>query len=494
MFALGEEVMSEKRTLLRGETSGAPSRGFVGVLFLALAALVLGPFVPGSAQTALAQKRVPPKRPLPGKDKPPTPSKDNPPPESPLTQENYEKIKPGMSGEEVKAILGLWQSGGGAGKEWQGSWYDRKAPAGKIVVHFYDGKVVSKSSTIEWTKVKAAKGEDKITRAKFESLKPGMSEDEVQAVLGPPTSTEKASAGRSALVWRDKNKFAFVVFRDGKAQDMDCSEVPPRSKDISRAMYERVVNGMDLKAVEALLGPVQESMEQGEGMRHIWRQGNADLHIVLGKDGKVIAKYSNYGNAPLVTFESTADDKFNDALAGLRARDLKKQRAAMQFFRSAPFDEARAPEVSRVLERCLDSTDLGMRSAAAEVIKKWATRENAPYFLKIVNRKVDPRNAADPGRDKLPLAVEVLAKIKEPEAVAPLCRMLARFFDRDMAVQALKQMGPEVAEEEVRKYARSQNPDVQRLAQEILADFKAQRSRPPASDRRPEAERKPKSP
>jgi hypothetical protein len=55
-------------------------------------------------------------------------------------------------------------------------------------------------------------------------------------------------------------------------------------------------------------------------------------------------------------------------------------------------------------------------------------------------------------------------------------------------------MGPEVAEEEVRKYARSQNPDVQRLAQEILADFKAQRSRPPASDRRPEAERKPKSP
>ncbi len=68
-----------------------------------------------------------------------------------LTEENFAKVRNGMTGDEVKAILGKAPFGGGTKADWTQTWQGTEKKQ-KIEVHFKDGVVDRKSSSFDWAK------------------------------------------------------------------------------------------------------------------------------------------------------------------------------------------------------------------------------------------------------------------------------------------------------------------------------------------------------
>jgi HEAT repeat protein/outer membrane protein assembly factor BamE (lipoprotein component of BamABCDE complex) len=387
-----------------------------------------------------------------------------------LTGENYAKIQNGMTAAEVKEILGPARSSSSSGGSHDTSmtWRPRNDTKHHVEVHFKDGKVVSKATNMDFAAM-AAKAMEKGLKGNFEMLHPGMSEQEVTAIMGQPTKTDRASAGRSGFTWLAGEKFAFVVFQDGKATEMDCSEMPPRNREITQANYQRIHLGMTLGEVQGVFGEAEEKQEDSGSERYTWREGKKTLMVVM-RGGKMTAKTSTVKNTPLVQFEKTEEDRFGAALANLSSMNKDQQLKALEFLRNEPFDPAKAEEVSKALNRPLVSKDAAVAKDAAHTALKWATQENSAHFLRIIERPVG-KSVGDKNREGIPQALEILAKIREPAAVPHMCRLLRDFFLRDDAANSLRKMGPELAEKELQKYVNDQNPDTRKGAGEVLEEF-----------------------
>jgi HEAT repeat protein len=251
--------------------------------------------------------------------------------------------------------------------------------------------------------------------------------------------------------------------------------------------YDKIQLGMSREEVKEILGPNQSSAGSGTNWTLTWHVGaDRTHHIEIHfSDGRVASKHSTMEWAkpalrksaeparPQEKLQETTkeSDKISAALANLRATNEFKRERALAALAQAEFDESRAPEVSRAIQQCLIDKQFGVRNEAEKAIRKWATHENAEYFLRIVKTKVDPRRATD-RPDQLELAVEILVQLREPQAVAPIASLLTRFFDRDTAVKALKKLGPDLAENEVLKYANDKDYEVAAAAREVLSDFK----------------------
>jgi hypothetical protein len=383
-----------------------------------------------------------------------------------LTADNYGKIQNGMTTAEVKEILGPPQLTVTSGSNHDSSmeWRTKTPPVHKIEVRFREGAVVSKSTSIDFA-AQAAKAALAQLKPNFEKLSLGMTEQEVQAQV------DRASAGRSGMTWLLDQKFAYVIFQDGKAIELDCSEVVAPNRDISPANYRRIHVGMELAGVEAILGPAAEKNDQSGSDRYTWHQGKVTLAVVV-RNGKVTAKTSSIKDVPLVHFEKTADDRFDAALANLTSADAAKHLRAVEFFDGAPLDPARADEVARLLVRSLASKDARITRAAEQALRKWATKESVDYFLKIIDHPLLERNGREKNMGQIALALDILARLKEPAAVPGMVRMLKHFFNRSDAIEALKRMGPELAEKELLKYVNDPIGPVRQSVEEILQEFR----------------------
>jgi HEAT repeat protein len=201
-------------------------------------------------------------------------------------------------------------------------------------------------------------------------------------------------------------------------------------------------------------------------------------------NGVVVSKFSNLSvtTPPKPPVEpvkpkeekrpDTPEDKFDAALADLLSRDVKKHVHAIEFFEKAPFDESRAGEVGRRLVKDMMSKEPRISMAAENAAPKWATKENADAFLAIIQRPQREKNGMEKNLGQIAIALDVLARLKEPTAVPAMVKMLRSFFDRSNAVEALKRMGPELAEKELQKVANDRDANVSTAAREILAEFK----------------------
>ncbi|MEZ5307395.1 MAG: DUF3862 domain-containing protein [Pyrinomonadaceae bacterium] len=139
-----------------------------------------------------------------------------------LTMESYEKIKPGMSYDDVAEILGdkgteTRSSTIGNSElksyKWEGDNFIR------IYVNFKDDKVTSKNQT--GLKGNAKAGGDEINMEKYEKIKNGMSLKDVQAAIGSDgEETSSSSIGNSTYEtrkWSGANySYIMVSFRDDK--------------------------------------------------------------------------------------------------------------------------------------------------------------------------------------------------------------------------------------------------------------------------------------
>ncbi len=140
-----------------------------------------------------------------------------------LTMDNYEKIKTGMSYDEVTDILGSKGTetrSSTIGKiesksyKWEGDKFVR------IYVNFRDDKVTSKSQT-GLKSTSSGGGGDDISMAKYEKIENGMSLSEVEDIIGSKgEETSSSSIGKSTYKgyrWKgEKFSFISVRFKDDK--------------------------------------------------------------------------------------------------------------------------------------------------------------------------------------------------------------------------------------------------------------------------------------
>lgn len=257
----------------------------------------------------------------------------------------------------------------------------------------------------------------------------------------------------------------------------------PKEDRLTADNYGKIQNGMTTAEVKEILGPPQLTVTSGSNHDSSmeWRTKTPPVHKieVQFREGLVVSKSTNIALAPPATrpappvrVEKTAEDKFDAALANLSSPDVSKHARAIEFFEDAPLNPARADEVSRLLVKSLSAKDPRITMTAEQAIRKWATKESADYFLKIIDHPQLEHNGMEKHTGQTALALDILARLKEPAAVPGMVKMLKHFFNRSDAVAALKRMGPELAEKELQKSANDPNGPVRQAVEEILQEFR----------------------
>jgi HEAT repeat protein len=263
---------------------------------------------------------------------------------------------------------------------------------------------------------------------------------------------------------------------------------------LTQENFERITKGMTKDEVLAILGANRSSASQGSSMRLGWYFSGDAAHKaeVQFADGKVVSKHSSidwskHGGKPAAVASATEtkpedkpakedkppvlEDKLAGAITALKSGTAGQKRKALAFLAKASRDEERAAEASRLIQKCLSDKDEFVKLAARGAIEPWATRENSAYFIKIIehHNRSDKRKPDSGDQD---FALKILIKIRDPDSVAPIAKMLERFFDRNAAAEALLALGPELAQAEVTKYANHRDPNVALAARRILDQFK----------------------
>jgi predicted Zn finger-like uncharacterized protein len=154
--------------------------------------------------------------------------------------------------------------------------------------------------------------------------------------------------------------------------------------------------------------------------------GNPDDTVVVGPGGA----------------EVKAPTSVAEALAALKSGDAPHRSAALAWLTQAPVEDQQRAEVVRALQD-IPATDPGAAPAAARALGHWATRDDLPVLVGLLqNSNPEVRGAA----------ISALGRLRDDRAAAPLAERLPDFFDRAAARQALEAIGP-AASREVMKYA-----------------------------------------
>ncbi|HJT77176.1 MAG TPA: HEAT repeat domain-containing protein, partial [Gemmataceae bacterium] len=155
------------------------------------------------------------------------------------------------------------------------------------------------------------------------------------------------------------------------------------------------------------------------------------------------------------------------ALANLGNADAGRRRDAARTLAEmkAP-DKGKQAEVAAALLRTVSDSDAGVREQAAKALVVWATPEQTPDLLRLLD------NMQAPVRQSAMLA---LGKLQEEKAAAPIAAHLLLGEDRRAAGDALRALGPK-AETEVAKYLAARDKAVVLDACKILGDIGTKKS------------------
>jgi hypothetical protein len=164
-----------------------------------------------------------------------------------VSKANFEKVKDGMTPEDVEKILGpakeTHEVDAAKAKEMvKGVKLPEvpvELPVGPLpkytVKHweegdtvyevvFQDGKVVGKETGDKKTS-DARKPEKKVTKENYAKIKEGMTKAEVEAILGPGTADNSIKIGDvsgAGEVWKDGDNVVQIIFKDDKVVVKTC--------------------------------------------------------------------------------------------------------------------------------------------------------------------------------------------------------------------------------------------------------------------------------
>jgi hypothetical protein len=171
-----------------------------------------------------------------------------------------------------------------------------------------DSKSDDKSSDDKSSDDKSDSSAAGLTMANYEKIKPDMSYEEVEKILGSEgEETRTSSSGNreyKSYKWKGDNYVSiYVNFTDNKMASKSQAGLKGSSSaktaDITKAMYEKIENGMDLKEVEEIIGSKGEETSSSkigkyESSAYRWKGEKYSFITVRLRDGKVQSK-SQYG-------------------------------------------------------------------------------------------------------------------------------------------------------------------------------------------------------
>lgn len=140
--------------------------------------------------------------------------------------------------------------------------------------------------------------------------------------------------------------------------------------------------------------------------------------------------------------------------------DAERRKQAAEWLASAAIDESQRPAVALALEKMLVE-ETWNRELAARALAKWATKENVPGLIGLLNHE---------DRRLREQAIDVLVQLKEPSAAAPIAAGLEDFFLRGKSIEALRKLGS-IAEPAVIPYLRHSDAGVRIEACRLLKDI-----------------------
>jgi outer membrane protein assembly factor BamE (lipoprotein component of BamABCDE complex) len=247
----------------------------------------------------------------------------DPPPVAAFIQENYARVKTGMTEAEVRAVLGepshvldfrqaiaLLAPDDRAAADPHMRFLIWQRGKDQARVGFLDGKAVLLSAVFPGRKQPAPAAT--ITEESFHKLKYGMPEAEVVKILGPPTRRQDVSVAEvrgAALFWfkgKDSIDCRFANDRltsavagiGRKVLQLDGPDgvpltdlVPTGGKHLTRGRFDALKLGMSPQEVQDVLGPGisvgQQAMPGGRRSDDTWQylDGRASVlvHFVNGR-------------------------------------------------------------------------------------------------------------------------------------------------------------------------------------------------------------------
>lgn len=154
-------------------------------------------------------------------------------------------------------------------------------------------------------------------------------------------------------------------------------------------------------------------------------------------------------------------DPWTALMADLKGADQRRrQQALTQLARQVPEAARRQEAVNALLAATLNPSP-GQPPSTEAALTAWATRENTPALLKLLEN----------GNDKIrAVGMSVVGSLKDPRAAEPLAALLAKEPDRSRAAAALKKIGPG-CESAVWPHLNSTDPQIRRTGCEILGEI-----------------------
>jgi HEAT repeat protein len=144
-------------------------------------------------------------------------------------------------------------------------------------------------------------------------------------------------------------------------------------------------------------------------------------------------------------------------LTELGADDVPRRTAAANLLKKRIPGDDRAV-MAAALARLLDHNDQPLRNAAAGALAKWATAEEVPALVKILD---------EPATGARWAAIDALGELRDPRSIEPLVGRLSVPIDRLKAIWALEKFSSDI-EKPLVALVEHDEPDVRRSAIELL--------------------------
>jgi hypothetical protein len=389
------------------------------------------------------------------------------PAESPqLTRENFDRVTAGMTKVQVIEILGKNRSSVSSGGDVTLGWHFPNDAGHRAEVHFKDGVVVSKHSSIDWAKhgdatakpaaatkpvEVEAKPPDPLAKylAALRSTDAKRAANAMHALAGKERDDDaapevsrlaerwyakgdlgaKMEARACLKVWCTRENSAYfigVLERHGRTDGRKAGGAV--DVDFALDILTRLRDPAAVPAIARLLG------------RFFDRDGAAKALVALGPElaQAEVLKYANHKDADvaaaarkvLASFKTPPAELLARNLADLKSPVSDKRLWAAQAIERLDVVAARRAEVAAALEPLLADRYAWPAHAAAAALVKWGTAANEPSLVKALShaspdmRRLAAEALKSCGTAKALPALEALAA--KPDAVHPEVAKAAR--------------------------------------------------------------------
>jgi predicted Zn finger-like uncharacterized protein len=231
-------------------------------------------------------------------------------------------------------------------------------------------------------------------------------------------------AARTIGIWASKDQVPLLITmldNDSREVKKVAFDTLPKFKD-ERAIepLAKKLKGFDHVQAEralAVYGPVAEK----EVVKYVFDPEPG----TLASARKLLKAYGTKN-------EIYATQAIEELTNGDANRDANRKLLAAAWLEKTPAEASTQDSVAKALDPMARDNDFSARSAALKALKNWATKDNTPTLIGLLdNQDGNIRKQA----------MEILGKLKDERAVLPIALRLLDFFDRQTASNTLKGMG-----------------------------------------------------